>query len=247
MTQTRPTALILAVSSDIGRAIARRYAEAGFALIVTARDPERLAAEQADLSARFSVPVRGALLDIEKLEDHERLLATLEPAPDVTVCAIGLMPPQQQAERDPALAARVMFVNYIGPALLLERIAQACEARGSGSIVGISSVAGERGRASNYLYGSAKAGFTAWLSGLRNRLHGSGVHVLTVIPGYVRTRLLEGLDPPRLLVASPEALADAVFHAQARCRNVLWFKRVWRLIMGLIRALPEALFKRTSL
>ena len=247
MNEERPLALILAVTSDIGRAIARRYAEAGFELIVTARARDHLDAEIRDLEIRYDVPVRGELLDIENLTQHDRLLQGLSRTPDVTVCAIGLMAAQQDAERDPALAARVMFVNYTGPALLLERIAQACATRGSGSIVGISSVAGERGRASNYIYGSAKAGFTAWLSGLRNRLHGSGVHVMTAKPGFVKTRMTDGLDTAQWLTSSPKCLAESVFKSYRKRRSVIYAGPIWRLIMAVIRLLPESLFKRTRL
>ena len=247
MSQSQPTALILAVTSDIGRAIARRYAEAGYNLIVTARNPERLAAETADLQARCSVQVHGELLDIENPEDVECLLAGLDPLPDVTLCAIGLMPNQQEAQADPALAARAMHVNYIGPSLLLEQIAQRCQARGSGSIVGISSVAGDRGRGSNYVYGSAKAGFSAYLSGLRNRLHGSGVHVMTVKPGFTKTRMTEGMKLPGLLTASSQELAASTLSAQAGKKHVLYHRKVWRLVMCAIKALPESIFKRSKL
>ena len=114
-------------------------------------------------------------------------------------------------------------------------------------IVGISSVAGDRGRGSNYIYGSAKAGFTAYLAGLRNRLAGEGVHVLTVKPGFVATAMTEGLDLPAPLTAQPEELGAAVLRAVAKKRNVIYTRPVWRLIMGVIRAIPEPIFKKLSL
>ena len=124
--------------------------------------------------------------------------------------AIADMTPQAEAETDPAAAGRMMRANYLGPALLLGRVAARMATRGRGTIVGISSVAGDRGRASNYVYGSAKAGFTAFLSGLRARMARDGVRVITVKPGFVRTRMTEGMKLPGALTAEPEEVARAV-------------------------------------
>jgi hypothetical protein len=144
-------------------------------------------------------------------------------------------------------AASVMRANFEGPATILGALANAMEARGSGTLVGISSVAGERGRASNYVYGSAKAGFTAFLSGLRNRLAGKGVHVVTVLPGFVATKMTEGMDLPARLVAQPEEVATAILAAVERGQEVIYVRRIWRLIMAIIRAIPETIFKKTSI
>ena len=114
-------------------------------------------------------------------------------------------------------------------------------------LVGISSVAGDRGRASNYIYGSAKAGFSAFLSGLRNRLAASGVHVVTVKPGYVRTRMTAGMDLPAPLTAKPAEVADAVVQAVRRRHDVVYVRSIWRWIMLAVRAIPERAFKRLDL
>ena len=118
------------------------------------------------------------------------------------------------------------------------------EERGSGTIIGVSSVAGDCGRATNYIYGSAKAGFTAFLSGLRNRLMSKGVTVITLKPGFVRTRMTEGLDLPAILTAAPDELAGAVRPAHKKNHLVVYHRRVWRLIMLIIRFLPERVFAR---
>ncbi|MGH7224057.1 MAG: SDR family NAD(P)-dependent oxidoreductase, partial [Gemmataceae bacterium] len=148
------------------------------------------------------------------------------------------------SEHEPETAEAVMRSNYIGPAIVLAETANRMVARGSGIIVGISSVAGERGRARNYVYGSAKAGFTAYLSGLRNRLGGTGVRVITVLPGYVATRMTEGLATPALLTAEPIEVAKAILAAEAKGHDVIYVRRIWRLIMVIIRAVPERLFKK---
>jgi short-subunit dehydrogenase len=154
---------------------------------------------------------------------------------------------QTLSQTHPEFAETVMRTNYLGPALLLDRLAALMEERGSGTIIGISSVAGNRGRASNYCYGSAKAGFTAYLSGLRNRLAKKGVHVITVKPGFVHTRMTEGMKLPALLTAEPEEVATRVLKADAHRCNTVYVRPVWRLIMLVIAHLPEFIFKRLSL
>ena len=174
------------------------------------------------------------------IEPPEPLAAELGPdGLDVTVLL-----ERKAGEADMAAARLVLRSNFEGPAGILGLIANRFEARGSGTIVGISSVAGDRGRATNYVYGSAKAGFTAWLSGLRNRLAGTGVHVLTVKPGFVATAMTEGMDLPERLTAQPQAVGRAVLRAVRARRNVIYVKPVWRLAMLVIRSIPEAVFKK---
>ena len=237
-------ALVIGATSDIGRAIARRLAGEGCALQLAGRDPARLGAEAADLRVRTGVDVTEHYCDVLAADGGVALANGLEPCPDAAVCVIGSLGNQRESERDPLAAERVMRTNYSGPALLLGALARRFESRGSGVLVGVSSVAGDRGRATNYVYGSAKAGFTTFLSGLRNRLAASGVHVVTVKPGFVRTRMTEGMDLPPLLTATPEEVAGAVVDAIRRRRDVVYVRRVWRPIMAAIRALPERVFKR---
>jgi decaprenylphospho-beta-D-erythro-pentofuranosid-2-ulose 2-reductase len=239
--------LILGATSDIARAIARRYAEAGRPLLLAARDPARLAADAADLSLRHGVPVGTYAFDILDTDGHEAFLDALPALPRTVVCVVGLLGSQPEAERDFAAADRVLRTNLSGPVSILGAVANRMQERGSGTIVGISSVAGDRGRASNYVYGAAKAGFTAFLSGLRNRLAKRGVHVVTVKPGFVRTRMTEGMKLPGALTAQPDEVAKAVLAAEARGRDVVYVRPAWRAIMAVIRALPEGVFKKTSI
>lgn len=236
--------LIIGGGSDIGRAIAHRFAAAGHAVQLAARDVARLEADRADLALRHDVPVSLHELDILDTTSFKAFLDGLPQLPGIAVCVVGLLGDQAASEADMDAAALVMRSNFEGPALLTGLLAGRFEAQGSGTLVGISSVAGDRGRASNYVYGSAKAGFTAFLSGLRNRLAGKGVHVLTVLPGFVATRMTEGMKLPPHLTAAPDAVADAIFRAVAARRNILYVKPVWQLVMAVIRAIPEALFKR---
>ena len=238
------TALIIGATSDIGRAIARKLAARGWALQLAARDLARLEREARDLRVRTAAAVTARRCDALQADGGVSLLEELDPLPDVAVCVVGLLGDQADSQRDIVAAERVMRTNYIGPALLMGALAERFEQRGRGVLVGVSSVAGERGRAANYVYGSAKAGFTAFLSGLRNRLAGSGVHVVTVKPGFVRTRMTDGMDLPARLTATPEEVAAVVVEAMRRGRNIVYVRRVWRFIMFIIRVIPEGVFKR---
>ena len=241
------TALIIGATSDIGRAVARGLADGGWALQLAARDPVRLEREARDLRVRTGAAVASLHCDVLRDGGGAFLIDALAPLPDVAVCLVGLLGNQEESQRDGAAAERVMRTNYTGPALLMGALAERFERRGNGVLVGVSSVAGDRGRATNYVYGSAKAGFTACLSGLRNRLAGSGVHVVTVKPGFVRTRMTEGMVLPSLLTAEPEEVAAAVADAIRRRRDVVYVRPVWRLVMFAIRAIPERWFKRMAL
>lgn len=239
--------LILGARSDIGLAVAHRFARAGHPIQLAARHPARLEADRADIALRHGVDVTLHDFDALDIASHASFLDSLDPAPGIAICAVGLMEDQSKVERDPAAAALILRSNFEGPASILGHLANRFEERGSGTIVGISSVAGERGRATNYVYGSAKAGFTAFLSGLRNRLAKTGVHVLTVLPGFVATRMTARMDLPARLTASPEEVAEAIHRAVAARRDVLHVKPVWRPVMAAIKAIPESIFKKMRL
>lgn len=235
--------LIVGAGSDIARALAGAYAAAGRPLYLAARNPDRLARDAVDLRLRHRVPVGEITFDILDRESHRPLLDGLDPFPGTVVCVAGLLGDQAESARDPGAGELVMRTNYLAPALFLGETANEMEHRGAGAIIGISSVAGDRGRAVNYVYGSAKAGFTAFLSGLRQRLAPHGVRVITVKPGFVRTRMTDGMRLPPLLTAEPEEVARAVVAAEAAGRDILYVRPIWRLAMALVRAAPEPLFK----
>jgi NAD(P)-dependent dehydrogenase (short-subunit alcohol dehydrogenase family) len=172
---------------------------------------------------------------------------SLDKLPDTVVCVVGLLPDQSRAASDTEYASLALRTNFEGPAILLGLFAESFENRGRGTIVGVSSVAGDRGRASNYVYGSAKAGLTAFLSGLRARLWRSGVRVVTVTPGFVRTRMTAGLVLPPFLTAEPGDVAEAIFRAaETNPRDIVYVRRSWRYVMGIIGTMPEVLFKRVT-
>ncbi|HEX5279213.1 MAG TPA: SDR family oxidoreductase [Micropepsaceae bacterium] len=243
------TVLIVGARSDMARAIARSYARSGCELILAARNPDTLTADIADLKLRHGAAARAVAFDVLNTQQHGAFLGSLGTLPDTIVCVVGLMGDQAQSERDVTAADLVMRTNYTGPALLFAEAANRMAARGFGRLIGVSSVAGERGRARNYVYGSAKAGFTAYLSGLRQRLAqaGSKVQVMTVLPGFVRTSALADMETPGFLTAEPDEVAAAIRKAEAKGRERIYVRPVWRLVMAVIRGLPEPVFKKVKL
>ncbi len=240
------TLLVLGAGSDIGRAVADRFARAGFDLILAARRPEELKADQSDLEIRHDIVVNLVEFDAGAFATHTKFYSSLLIEPDVVLYAIGYLGDQQLGQSDWVEAERSIVANYSGAVSILSIIANDFESREGGSIIGISSVAGDKGRKSNYIYGSAKAGFTAFLSGLRHRLSEKGVHVLTVKPGFVATKMTDGMDLPARLTTTPEKLAEAIFVAFNAKRHVIYYRPIWRTIMSAIRNLPERIFVKTK-
>lgn len=240
---TKPPVLIIGARSDIGKAVAHKFAAGGYAIQLAARNAEGLDVEKRDIELRYGVEVTLHEFDALSIETHEEFLNSLPRLPEIAISTIGLMGQQEESERDPIAASHVMRSNYEGPASILALIANRFEQQAAGTIVGISSVAGERGRATNYVYGSAKAAFTAFLSGLRNRLAKSGVHVVTVLPGFVATKMTEGMDLPAALTAEPTEVAVAIERAVIQKKNIVYVRSIWRLIMLVIRNIPERFFK----
>jgi NAD(P)-dependent dehydrogenase (short-subunit alcohol dehydrogenase family) len=242
------TMLLIGATSDIGLAVARAYAQAGWAILLAARDRQAAARNAGDIAARTGAPPAVFPLDVTEPGTFAAFAASLPLLPDTIVCVAGLLGEQTRAEAEPEHAALILRSNFEGPALLLDIFAQHFATRGSGTIVGVSSVAGDRGRASNYFYGSAKAGFSAYLSGLRNRLAGAHVRVVTVKPGFVRTRMTKGMNLPKLLTAEPQEVGRAIYRAaEVRHRDIIYVRPVWRLVMAIICAIPELIFKRLRL
>lgn len=243
----KPPVLVIGARSDIGKAVAHEFAALGHPIQLAARNATELEPDKTDIALRYGVPVSLHEFDALALETHETFAETLPELPSVIICAVGLLGQQAKSERDPQAAILVMRSNYEGPASILSLFANRFEDRGSGTIVGISSVAGERGRATNYLYGSAKAGFSAFLSGLRNRLAKRGVHVITVLPGFVATQMTEGMDLPAKLTAEPVEVAHAIARAVAQKKDIIYIRPIWRVIMFVIRTIPERIFKRMTI
>ena len=244
---TKGAVLILGARSDIARAVAHHFAALGHPIQLAARAAASLDADKTDIELRYRVPVTLHEFDATATQTHATFLDALPELPTVAVCAVGYLGDQAAQEHDSDAAIHVMHTNYLGPTSVLAHLANRFAARGSGTLVGIRSVAGERGRATNYIYGSAKAGFTAFLSGLRNRLAKQGVHVVTVLPGFVATQMTEGLDLPARLTAKPDEVARAIERAVSKRLNIIYVRPIWWLIMAIIKTIPERIFKNLKL
>lgn len=239
--------LILGASSDMADAIARQFATNKYAIILAGRNIQELERLKNDYSIRYNVPVHLTAFDAGDFDSHTSFYTALPFVPSVTVCVFGYLGTHEEAISKWAESKRIIDTNYTGAVSILNIVAESYENSGQGCIIGISSVAGERGRQSNYIYGSAKAGFTAYLSGLRNRLSSKGIHVMTVKPGFVNTRMTEGLPLPKPLTAEPVQVGKAVYEAFKKKKNVLYVLWMWQWIMLIIKCIPEPIFKKMKL
>lgn len=239
--------LIVGAKSDIAKAIAKVYSEKGYSLYLAARKSHELQEFANNIEVRTEQKVKILELDILDYQHHQQFYDNLEEKPVGVITAVGYLGNQEKGQADFVEAKRILDTNFTGVVSLLNVIARDFEKRKSGFIVGISSVAGDRGRKSNYLYGAAKAGLTAYLSGLRNQLHDSNVGVLTVKPGFVATKMTEGMDLPKKLTALPELVAKDIYKAQQKRKSILYTKWIWKYVMLAIKNIPEWQFKKMSI
>ncbi len=251
-TKSKSGVLVVGAGSGIARALLNQLASRANRLILAGRDVEELQRTASDISIRHQIPTDVLSFDALDFAGHEEFFtnAVVRCNGDlggVVVC-YGHMLDQSLAAKSEDVVREMLDVNFTSVATLLNVIARHFEQRRNGFIVALSSVAGDRGRQSNYCYGAAKAGLTAYLSGLRNRLTPCGVQVLTVKPGFVDTPMTHGiLKPGSPLVAQPEKVAGDIVRAIDRRRDVLYTPWFWHGIMTIIRAIPERVFKRLKL
>ncbi|MCK4577275.1 MAG: SDR family oxidoreductase [Candidatus Marinimicrobia bacterium] len=239
--------LILGAKSDIAKAVARIYAQNGYDLFLASRNSDDLDTFRKDIEVRYEINVKLLEFDALKFDSHQVFYDSIVPKPLGVICFIGYLGNQEKALGDFKEAQKIIETNYTGCVSILNIIANDYAKQKNGFIIGISSVAGDRGRKSNYIYGSAKAAFTAYLSGLRNRLHDTSIQVLTVKPGFVNTQMTKGKNLPKKLTAQPEEVARQIYKSHLKGKNVLYTKRVWRYIMMIINLMPEKVFKRMNL
>ena len=233
----------------MGRALARRLAERGDELFLLGRDPAEMALSARDLEARGApAPVRHAMLDLglaagftDALDAADRALGRF----DLLVVTGGLFASPAELAADPTRLGALLHVNFTGTALLCQQTAERLAARGGGAICAFSSVAGDRARRSNYLYGASKAGLSVFLDGLDLAYRERRVRVLCVKPGFVKTGMTVGLPVPPF-AGEPEAVARDVVRALEAGRHLVYTPRVWGLIMLVIRALPRAVLRRAQ-
>jgi short-subunit dehydrogenase len=241
--------LILGATSAIAQATVRLLAARGASLYLVGRNAERLQAVAQDAATRGAARVEREALDLDDLGQHEALVERAAAALgglDGVLLAHGILGDQKAAEGSYAEAEKVLRTNFLGAVSLLTPLANRFEAQKAGTLVVISSVAGDRGRQSNYVYGASKGALSVFLQGLRNRLARSGVAVVTVKPGFVDTPMTAGMKK-NALFATPERVARGILRAADARKDEVYLPGFWRLIMFIIRSIPERIFKRLRL
>ena len=239
--------LIIGAKSDIAKSCARVFANNGFDLILAGRNIVELEDFKQDLTIRYQKNIVLKEFNITSFDTHQDFYNLLEPKPLGVLVASGVMYEQQDTQQDFIKTLDTINVNFTGAVSILNIIANDFQLKNSGFIIGISSVAGDRGRKTNYIYGSAKAAFSTYLSGLRNRLSRNNIQVLTIKPGFVDTKMTQGLNLPKKLTAQPDEIAQDIFKAYKKNKNILYTKSIWGLIMLIIKHIPESIFKRMSI
>jgi len=236
--------LILGATSDIARALAVKFANEGYDLHLAARETGRLSDLKMEIMKKNNVDVNSLIFDAVSYADHSSFYSSLNPKPDIAICVFGYLGNQTTAQNEFSETKKIIETNLTGAISILNIIANDFEQRKTGTIIGVSSVAGDRIRRSNYIYGCAKAGFTAYLSGLRSRLFRSAVHVMTVKPGFVKTKMTKNLDLPKLITSNPERVAKDIFKAFQKRNDILYTIKIWKYIMTVVKIIPERLFRK---
>lgn len=244
--------VIFGATSAIASTCARLWVAQGHSLFLVGRNEAKLTDLLADLRVRGAPGQRidGMSVDLNDLGQHEKLFARAEAASggiDVILVAHGTLPDQKDCEQSVERMLGEIQTNSLSTVSLLTLVANRFEVQGSGVIAAISSVAGDRGRQSNYVYGAAKGLITLFMQGLRNRLAQKGVSVVTIKPGFVDTPMTANFEKKGALWAQPETIAKGIVKAIEKRRDVVYLPWIWRWIMLIIRHIPEVIFKRLSL
>jgi hypothetical protein len=241
--------LIIGATSAIAQAVARLFAEKGNRIFLAGRNPDKISILANDLSLRGAMQVEKGLFEATDFDSHPRLIEESINSLgglDTVLIAFGTLPDQKKCEGSVEETLREISVNELSILSLLTLLANRFEKQKSGTIAVLSSVAGDRGRKSNYVYGSAKSAVTTFLQGLRNRLSSSGIHIMTIKPGFVDTPMTASFKKG-LLWATPESVAKTIIKGIEKKKDVLYTPFFWRAIMIIIRSFPERLFKKMNL
>lgn len=242
--------LVLGGGSEIALAtVDRLVATRAQTVVLAAREPKALGDAVQRLRDAGVATVETVAFDARDTESHEELVTDLFDRFgdfDIVLVAFGVLGDQEIAQRDRGAATEIARVNYLGVVSITVPIANRLREQGHGVIVALSSVAGERARQSNYVYGSSKAGMDAFFQGLGDSLSGTGVQVMIVRPGFVHTRMTTGMDPAPMST-TPEAVADAIVHGLARGSETVWVPAQLRYVMSVLRHVPRPIFRKLPL
>ncbi len=239
--------LVLGANSDMAKTTVKVFAKHDFDFILCSRYLNNIRDFKSELENVHGSKVTLEHFDALDFTTHLQLVKKLDHCPDIVLCAFGYLGDQIKAQNDFEEAKKIIETNFTGAVSILNALVPILKENRKGTIIGISSVAGDRGRRSNYIYGSAKAAFSAYLNGLRSALHEFGIHVILIKPGYVNTKMIKGKSFPKLLIASREQVAMDIYQAYQKKRAIVYSKWQWKWIMFVIRLIPERIFKRLSM
>lgn len=236
--------LIIGATSDIAKELIYIFAKNGFILDLVARRLDELDRISKDLKIRFGIDVFNFHLNIEDYQSIDAFIKTYNYIPNVVIFAIGYLGIQKKAEQNWEEAKKIIDINYTNQIPLLNHFANIMEQTKRGTIIGISSIAGERGRKANYFYGSAKAALTQHLSGLRQRLHSAGVNVITVKPGFIRTKMTKNLSVPTIMEGTPQKVALSIYNGYKKNKSNVIAPPIYKFVNLIIKLLPEKIFQK---
>jgi short-subunit dehydrogenase len=240
--------VIISASSGIGRDVAHVFSRKGHRVICGSRDEEELGYLVSDLKTRYGNEAHGALVDLNSPDTIKQFLANVYQTYGTVDCVVvtaGTMPANNMEYHDEEGLLFTTMVNYVGVALILNDLSRHMVEKGGGKIICLSSVAGERGRPSNFIYGASKSALTTYLQGLRGILYKKNVHVTTVLPGYVDTPMSYGKVKGSFTV-SPRYVAEKIWKLTENKKNVVYIPSIWWLIMKIVKSIPETIFKRIT-
>jgi short-subunit dehydrogenase len=241
--------LVLGATSAMAIATARKLAVRGASLYLVGRSASKLEAVACDLRTRGAAAIGRKVLDLDDTASHPQMLAAASETLggiDLALIAHGVLGDQAQAQADYSVAEAILMTNFLSAVSLSTWLANYFEARGEGVLAVISSVAGDRGRQSNYVYGASKGALNIFLDGLRNRVDRKGVQVLTIRPGFVATPMTAHLRQ-NALFADPNTIADGILNAIVKRRDNVYLPPIWALIMLLVRSIPQSVFKKMNM
>jgi short-subunit dehydrogenase len=245
--------VFIGASSVITKAIAEEYAKAGNHIVLVGRDYENIILSTNHLTVLGAASTTAIQLDLQNDKTHDDFIKTItdlhethnKPILNIFVLS-AIMPQQTEIDKNPQLGIDCITVGLTGIMSVLQRFIPLFTQEKQGTITIFGSVAGDRGRLKNYVYGATKAGLECYASGLRNQLGRSGVHVMLVKPGFMNTPMIQGIKLPPLPIAQPIDVAHSVIKSLEKKRNVIYIPWFWRIIMGIIKHIPECIFKKMS-
>ena len=239
--------LIIGGNSDIGFEIAKEFYKNNNNNLYLTTQPNKKITKDINQLKNHKNRLKLIKFDLLEFNNHKKFYNALDPKPDLVICSAGMFLNSEQILSNFELKEKMINTNFTGYASILDIIIDDFKRKNNGCIIGISSVAGDRGRASNYMYGSTKSAFSSYLSGLRNSLKKFNINIITIKPGFVKTKMTNNIKMNKYLTATPEKVAKDVHKAWKRKKDIVYTPWYWKYIIIMIKIIPEKIFKKMNL